>query len=155
MSKVSKWTESILYDNFLLHRIKEMKLQEPRFKGIISVEEAIRFRRTIRSFKNKDLSIDKVSQLLWSAYGMTEGFRRTVPSAGALYPMDVYVVIGLVGDMDKGVYYYVPEAHEIYLISKGDLRKEIAKASLSQMWMAEAPVSFITCIPVNSNEAGV
>ena len=123
-----------------------MKLQEPRFKGTISVEEAIRHRRTVRSFKSKSLSLDQLSQLLWSAYGMTEGFRRTVPSAGALYPMDVYVVLGAVEDMDKGVYHYIPEAHEISLISKGDFREEIAKASLSQMWMAEAPISFIITV---------
>ena len=122
-----------------------MRLPSPRFKGSISVEEAIKKRRTIRSFIKKALTLDQLSQLLWAAYGITEGFKRSSPSAGALYPMDVYVAVGKDGvvDLKEGVYHYVPEGHSVSLILGEDIREELAKASLFQMWMADAPVSFV------------
>ncbi len=123
-----------------------MKLPEPILKGTLSVEEAIVSRRTVRSFAKRPLSLDEFSQLLWSAYGITEGFKRTVPSAGALYPMDIYAAVGLVNDVKAGIYHYIPEEHGISLILKGDMRSSIAEASLFQMWMADAPVLFIITV---------
>ncbi len=123
-----------------------MKLPEPILKGTLSVEEAIVSRRTVRSFAKRPLSLDEFSQLLWSAYGITEGFKRTVPSAGALYPMDIYAAVGLVNDVKAGIYHYIPEEHGISLILKGDMRGKIAEASLFQMWMADAPVLFIITV---------
>ncbi len=123
-----------------------MKLPEPILKGTLSVEEAIVSRRTVRSFAKRPLSLDEFSQLLWSAYGITEGFKRTVPSAGALYPMDIYAAVGLVNDVKAGIYHYIPEEHSISLILKGDMRGKIAEASLFQMWMADAPVLFIITV---------
>ncbi len=120
----------------------KIRLPEPKFKGI-PLEEAIRKRRTIRSFLRKPISLDHLSQLLWAGYGSTEGFRRTVPSAGALYPMDLYVAIGEVEGVEKGVYHYIPAEHSLTLIHKEDVREDIAKASLYQMWMADAAVSFV------------
>jgi len=122
-----------------------MKLPVPQFKGKVSVEEAIRNRRTVRSFMKKALSLEMLSQLLWAGYGITDGYRRSVPSAGALYPMDIYVAIGIncVNTLKEGVYTYVPEEHSISIILDRDIRLETAKASLFQMWMAEAPVLFI------------
>ncbi len=123
-----------------------MKLPEPILKGTLSVEEAIVSRRTVRSFAKRPLSLDEFSQLLWSAYGVTGGFKRTVPSAGALYPMDIYAAVGLVNDVKAGIYHYIPEEHGISLILKGDMRGKIAEASLFQMWMADAPVLFIITV---------
>ncbi len=123
-----------------------MKLPEPILKGTLSVEEAIVSRRTVRSFAKRPLSLDEFSQLLWSAYGVTEGFKRTVPSAGALYPMDIYAAVGLVNDVKAGIYHYIPEEHGISLILKWDMRGKIAEASLFQMWMADAPVLFIITV---------
>lgn len=120
-----------------------MKLPHPAFKGSLSLEEAIRQRRTIRNFAKRALSLEQVSQLLWASYGITKGFRRTVPSAGALYPMDIYPIVGAVDGIEKGVYHYIPEKHEVLLILEGDIRDEIAKASLYQMWMADASVLFL------------
>ncbi len=122
-----------------------MKLPKPRFKGNISVEEALKSRRTVRAFSKRSLSLDQFSQLLWAGYGITEGFRRTVPSAGALYPMDLYAAVGKDGVewVDEGVYHYIPEEHSISLQTMEDVRAEIARASLFQSWMADAPVVFI------------
>ena len=122
-------------------------LPKPSFDGKVSVERAIKERRTIRDFKDRPLTLMQLSQLLWAAQGITdlkEG-KRTVPSGGALYPLDIYLVIGKkrAERMEAGVYRYLPEAHSVLLISKGDRREEIASSSLWQMWMAKAPVIFI------------
>jgi len=122
-------------------------LPKPSFDGKISVEKAIKERRTIRDFKERSLPLSHLSQLLWAAQGITdlrEG-KRAAPSGGALYPLDIYVIAGKKGveQTEVGVYHYVPQTHSILLISKGDHREEIASSSLRQMWMAKAPVIFV------------
>ena len=122
-------------------------LPKPSLDGKVSVEKAIKERRTIRDFKDRPLPFTHLTQLLWAAQGITdlkEG-KRAAPSAGALYPLDIYVIAGEKGvkGMEAGVYHYLPKTHSVLPISKGDRRKEIASASLQQMWMAKAPVIFI------------
>ena len=124
-----------------------LSLPKPSFDGKVSVEKTIKERRTIRDFKERTLSLAHLSQLLWSAQGITDpiGNKRAAPSGGALYPLDIYILIGENGveKMEAGIYHYLPKEHSVLLISKGDRRKEIASASLSQMWTAKAPVIFI------------
>ena len=95
----------------------------------------------------KPLSTKQFSQLMWAAQGITEtgGFKRAAPSAGALYPIDVYGAIGLHGvdGIDAGVYRYLPEKHSISCINKEDVVKKLAEASLYQMWMANAPINIV------------
>ena len=124
-----------------------ISLPKPSLDGKVSVEKAIKERRTIRDFKDRPLPFTHLSQLLWAAQGITdpkEG-KRAAPSAGALYPLDIYVIAGEKGvkGMEAGVYHYLPKTHSVLPISKGDRRKEIASASLQQMWMAKAPVIFV------------
>ncbi len=122
-------------------------LPKPSLDGKLSVEKAIKERRTVRDFKDRLLSLNHLSQLLWAAQGTTDpnGMKRAAPSAGALYPLDIYVIVGEKGvnRIEAGVYHYLPKAHEIFPISKGDRRKEVASASLRQNWMAQAPLLFI------------
>ena len=125
-----------------------MELPVPKLDGSMSLERTIQRRRTIRAFnRHKAMSKEQYSQLMWAAQGITDigGFKRASPSAGALYPIDIYGVIGHTGvqGMDAGVYHYLPKNHSIYLMHKGDVLKELAEAALSQMWMAEAPVNII------------
>jgi SagB-type dehydrogenase family enzyme len=124
-----------------------MRLPDPQLDGGVSLEKAIRTRRTVRSFDGKALGLAQVSQLLWSAQGVTEqgGFKRGAPSAGALYPMDIYAVVGAgcVDGLDSGVYRYEPERHSISPGMKGDARGEVANASLWQTWMAQAPLNLV------------
>lgn len=126
---------------------KYVPLSEPSYDGKVSVERAIKERRTVRDFRPKPLTLAQLSQLLWSAQGVTdEGMGlRAAPSGGALYPLDVYAVVGDEGveGLESGVYHYQPETHSIRLIRRGDRRKEVAGAALWQMWMAKAPVMFI------------
>lgn len=124
-----------------------MQLPDPKTDGDVSLEMTIHQRRTIRSFNSKALTLTQLSQLLWSAQGITGtgGFKRAAPSAGALYPMDIYGVVGrdCIEKLDAGVYLYEPANHSISLVKEGDFRRDIATASLSQMWMAHAPLTLV------------
>ncbi|MDD5450498.1 MAG: SagB/ThcOx family dehydrogenase [Desulfovibrionales bacterium] len=124
----------------------DVPLPKPSFTGRRSVEEAIKARRTIRHFKAKALNLEQLSQILWAAYGITaNGLYKSVPSAGALYPLDIWVAAGKNGveGLEAGVYHYIPKAHRLTQVKAGEVRDDIAKASLYQNWMAEAPVIFI------------
>ena len=124
-----------------------MKLPLPKNEGTVSVERAITQRRTIRAYMPQILILDQVSQLLWTAQGITEdsGFKRAVPSAGALYPMDVYAVVGQdsVDQIEAGVYHYESKGHMLSQVTKQDLRNRFARAALLQMWMVKAPVNLV------------
>ena len=124
-----------------------MKLRPPKTDGTVSVERAIKQRRTIRSFTPESLNLNQLSQLFWSCQGITgnDGFKRAAPSAGALYPMDVYAIVGRssVEQIEAGVYHYEPNGHALSNIAIEDVRERVAKASLSQMWMARAPLNIV------------
>ena len=112
-----------------------VNLPTPAFKGTVSVEQALKSRRTIRRFANKPLTQGQLSQLLWAAYGVTDSRGlRSAPSAGALYPLDIYVVVGdrQVSDLAAGVYHYLPEKQALESGRPGDLRSAVARASLYQ-----------------------
>jgi len=116
-------------------------LPEPRRTSRVSVEGAFGERRSVREFKDKALSLEELSQLLWAAQGVTapDG-GRTAPSAGATYPLEIYAVVGRVTGLEAGVYRYLPERHRVALVAEGDRRGALARASLDQDWMARAPV---------------
>lgn len=124
-----------------------MRLPEPGMKGLVSLERVIQRRRTVRSFKSASLALEQLSQLLWAAQGVTDarGNKRAAPSAGALYPMDVYAVVGKDGvdGLKAGIYSYNPAAHGVAEVETGDWRQAVARAGLSQMWVARAPVSLV------------
>ena len=126
-----------------------MDLPNAQKDGTVSLEKTIKVRRTIRSFTSQQLTLEQFSQLLWAAYGITEdrGYKRAAASGGACYPMDIYALVGEAGikGMDAGIYHYEPMGHRVSLVSEGDLREEVARASLGQMWMATPPLSLIIC----------
>jgi nitroreductase len=119
-------------------------LPKPSLDGRMSVERAIQQRRTIRAFKETRLPLSVFSQLLWAAQGITDvrEKNRAAPSGGALYPLDIYVIVGKQGveGLEAGIYHYLPENHSTSTINTKDLRREVAEAALGQMWMASAPV---------------
>ncbi len=116
-------------------------LPEPKKHGNVSVEECIARRRSIREFQKKDLTIEEISQILWSAQGITDPKRkfRAAPSAGALYPMELYLVCS------KGVFHYLPDGHKLERIKQQDLRQELSNAAWGQNFVAEAGVSIVIC----------
>ncbi len=112
---------------------ESIKLPQPLENSKISVEKALQERRSIRQYKNQPMSLPELSQLLWAAQGISgSGGRRTAPSAGALYPLEVYVVAGKVTGLSAGIYSYDPHKHELSRIAKGDARAELSKAALGQ-----------------------
>lgn len=143
---------------------RAIKLPAPHLDGNMSLEKAIQQRRTERSFRRMPISGQQFSQILWSAQGITGkgGFGRAAPSGGALYPADVYAVLGnhSVDSFEAGVYRYEPKEHSALNIAEGDRREEVAIASLGQMWMAGAAVSFVVTaqfgrITVKYGERGI
>ena len=111
-------------------------LPQPNFKGGISVEKALKERRSIRKFSESPLTLFEVSQILWSAQGTTYNNRyRTAPSAGALYPLELFLLAGKIHDLEPGVYKYLPSTHQLALMDKEDKRPELASAALGQSWV--------------------
>lgn len=127
-------------------KVGTIKLPDPVLKGSISVEEAISKRRSIREYKDEPLRLEELGQLLWAAQGITspKGF-RAAPSAGATYPLEIYVSVkerGVIG-LPAGIYHYDPFDHSLTLIKEGDHSLEIYRASLNQEWVKEAPICII------------
>lgn len=123
---------------------KNIQLPAPATSGSVSVETALQTRKSIRSYTQEPLSINEVSQLLWAAQGITrKNGMRTAPSAGALYPMEVYLVVGNVEDLAEGVYRYHPHGHEIERLSSEDMRRELARSALNQSCIQTGAVDIV------------
>ena len=116
----------------------EIALPAPRLEGDASLEETIAGRRSVREFTDEPLSLEEISQLLWAAQGITDprGL-RSAPSAGALYPLELYLAVA------EGVYYYQPPAHALHVVWKEDRRRALWEAGLRQGALGEAPAIFV------------
>lgn len=117
-----------------------IELPDPVLKGDMSVEETIKKRRSIRSFSSKPLTTEQISQLLWATQGITNrrGF-RAAPSAGALYPLEIYMA------SRNGFFHYIPEGHKLEMRTNADLRLKLAQASWNQSFIAQAPIDIVIC----------
>jgi SagB-type dehydrogenase family enzyme len=116
-----------------------IKLPEPRTGNGASLEQVLSLRRSVRTFTAEPLTLSEVAQLLWSAQGITgrDGL-RTAPSAGALYPLEIYLVAGNVNDLQAGVWHYLPDNHRLEHLGDSDIRSPLAHAALDQAWIREA-----------------
>lgn len=114
-------------------------LPAPATEGTMALELCIAQRRSVRSFTDQALTWEQIGQLLWAAQGITELQRglRAAPSAGALYPLELYVVT------PEGIYHYLPAEHAVAPLAQGDRRAALGEACLGQLWVAQAPVSFV------------
>ena len=121
-----------------------IKLPAPRLVGAVSVEKAILGRRSVRNYAEGAVTLAEVSQLLWAAQGITdrEGF-RAAPSAGATYPIELYLVAGNTSGFPTGIYKYQPYDHTIARVKKGDHRKDFLKACPGQEWIEKAPMILV------------
>jgi SagB-type dehydrogenase family enzyme len=122
---------------------KIIRLPDPDLKGNISLEEAMYKRHSKRSFKKIPLTLNEAGQILWAAYGKNAYGKKTVPSAGATYPFNIYLVAGNVNNLKSGVYLYESNLHGLLPVKYGDLREKLAQASFEQKFIAEAPVSIV------------
>ena len=121
-----------------------VELPEPRYDSDVSLEQSLLQRRSTRSYTGESLTLQEVAQLLWAAQGITDptGF-RTAPSAGALYPLELYVVAGDVQDLSPGVYRYEPLEHRLVRNMEGDKRVELADAALGQYFIGEGAIVIV------------
>lgn len=134
-----------------------IKLPPPTLKGKVSLEETIAGRRSIRRYRKEPLDLRQLSQILWAAQGLT-GTRglRAAPSAGATYPLEIFVVVGKEGitggeakqvpeEFPAGVYRYKADSHSLTLHKQADLRPDLARVALNQEFILEAPVDIVIC----------
>ncbi len=124
-----------------------IQLPEPRKEGKVSVEEAIANRRSRRQYKTEALTQQHIAQLLWSAQGITgdKGKKRSAPSAGATYPMYLYLAVGDNGTegLSAGVYRYFPAEHSLKQIENKDIHDDLSQAALGQKFIASAPINLV------------
>jgi SagB-type dehydrogenase family enzyme len=112
---------------------KVIQLPEPARDGGISVEAALAKRESVRHFISAPLALSQISQVLWAAQGITrEWGGRTAPSAGALYPLELYLALR------DGFFHYVPRSHQLVHISDHDLIDDLASAALGQQCIKES-----------------
>jgi SagB-type dehydrogenase family enzyme len=125
---------------------KAIPLPEPRYAGDVSVEQALRERRSVRTYTDDPLDLAEISQILWSAQGITStrGF-RTAPSAGALYPLELYLIAGKVENLPSAIYQYRPHDHSLLEIVSGDQRSALSRAALHQSAIKNAPAVILFC----------
>jgi SagB-type dehydrogenase family enzyme len=115
-----------------------LELPAPEHKGRMSLEEALADRRSVREFTPQTLTDRELSQLLWAAQGVTSSNGlRTAPSAGALYPLEVWVASA------SGFYHYEPHKHRLTGHCERDLRFDIYRAALMQEAILQAPAVFV------------
>jgi SagB-type dehydrogenase family enzyme len=125
---------------------EKLKLPKPEFKGL-TVEEAIQKRRSIRNYSKQPISKAQLSQLLFAAQGLTgkmygKGL-RSAPSAGALYPFEIYAVVNNVQDLSQGIYHYAVLDHALERVKAGDFRSKITDAGLEQEMLGDAAVTIV------------
>jgi SagB-type dehydrogenase family enzyme len=113
-------------------------LPAPRQVGTITLEETLAKRRSVRAFSDLQLSLEELSQLLWATQGVThpDGY-RSAPSAGALYPLEVYVIT------PQGLFHYDPPGHNLRQLQPGDLRPDLHAVALRQEAVLKAPSVFV------------
>jgi SagB-type dehydrogenase family enzyme len=113
-------------------------LPTPRTRGNLTLEEALSRRRSVRDFSDIELTDAEIGQLLWAAQGITDpSGLRTAPSAGALYPLEVYIV------KEEGTFHYDPQEHSLRLHKPGDAKSSLYRAALQQEAIHKAPVVIV------------
>ncbi len=113
-------------------------LPKPDFDGPISLEKAITARRSWRDFRSQPLTLEQIGQLAWSAQGQdTKSKYRTAPSAGATYPLELFVV------NEQGLFHYLPGKHALEKLTGQDLRSALATAGWGQEFIEAAPLTMV------------
>jgi SagB-type dehydrogenase family enzyme len=118
--------------------LARIALPAPVVSGRMALETALAQRRSLRDFSAEPLSREDLSQLLWAAQGITSpDGRRTAPSAGALYALEVYVA------WSDGFYHYAPAGHELEMRMEADLRPTLYWAAQCRSFLRDAAAVFV------------
>lgn len=135
-----------------------IKLSLPSLAKEKGISEILKTRYSCRDFSHKPLNLDQISNLLWAASGKTgdalTGATRTVPSAGATYPLEIYIIIGKnsVNGLDEGLYHYLIEKHSLEVVLNSDVREKLSSACLGQSFIKDAPISLIVAAKFKRTE---
>lgn len=123
---------------------ESVDLPSPQKEGGVSIENAIEGRRSRRQYSDDSLSLKEISQLCWAAQGITDAITkfRAAPSAGALYPIEMFVVSGN-SDLEPGIYHYHPSPHKLERVKKGDFRESLSRAAVGQKEVKQAPIDIV------------
>jgi SagB-type dehydrogenase family enzyme len=125
---------------------KEIPLPEPA-EGTLLVNDAINKRKSVRSFSERSLTSALLSRLLLSADGLTQvrgGItRRAAPSAGALYPIDIYVAVTHVESIESGLYHFQVKDSSLELLQSGHFGDRLVNAANGQRSVGDSPVTLI------------
>lgn len=117
---------------------KPTPLPAPDTQSGPALTEALHRRRSLRAYRPRALTKREIGQLLWAAQGISDDRGlRTAPSAGATYPLEVYLATA------DGLFHYQPAGHELFMLADRDLRHDLAAAGLDQAWIREAPAVFV------------
>jgi len=145
-SNISDQKRSDLYKTYE-NAISKVSLPKPEFSPDIQFWDIINKRHSTRAFKNEPISAMDLSLLLFGMSGLTRVFPkfafRTIPSAGGLFPIEIYAVINNVSGIEQGIYHYNLEKHELEYLKQGDFRKSVADACYGQRMMVKSAVNFI------------
>lgn len=130
-----------------------ISLPEPETTGGEPLQQLLQQRRSVREYKNTQLTLAQLGQMLWAAQGVThpEGL-RTAPSAGALYPLQLYFAALNVEKLQPGIYYYQPQKHQLALHREGNFGKALARAAYTQTWLQQAAVVFVIAADYGKTE---
>ena len=135
---------------------KTFRLPDPEFNMKIEFWKVLLNRQSTRKFKNEPIALDQLSLLLFGMTGLTRIYPqvafRTVPSAGGLYPIEVYPAINNVENCQQGIYHYNIKEHSLELLKEGDCRVDIAKACLDQKIAYNSAVNFIWTALIKRSE---
>ena len=127
--------------------IKKIKLPEPNFDPTIEFWSVIKNRHSTRKFSTEPLSTMDLSLFLFGMSGLNRIFPqyafRTVPSAGGLFPIEIYPVINNVTRLEGGVYHYNVQEHSLNFLKKGDFRGKVAEGCLDQNIAFTSAITFI------------
>ena len=131
-------------------KLRQMKAELDKARADLArgrtaqLEQLLRERRSVRGYADAPLARDEVMKLLWAGQGITSPQGgRTAPSAGALYPLELYVVAGNVSDLAPGVYRYSPESNGLSQVKEGDVRASLAAACLGQSPVRSGAVDIV------------
>lgn len=119
-------------------------LPQPDTVGKVTVEQALLHRRSWRDYNSESLSLRQLGQVLWAAQGQTASSgARTAPSAGATYPLDVFVVAGRVEGLTPAVYHYEVKEHALKLARADDVRVRLTEAAFGQTCLDAAAFTLV------------
>jgi SagB-type dehydrogenase family enzyme len=164
---VSVRSQEMSIDNPVARKNQVIELPAPSFDSNNSVENALKTRRSERMYLQEAIKLEDLSQILWAAQGVTMridtaprtwigqewlGGVRTAPSAGALFPIEIYIAAGNVENLDPGLYKYNALNHTITKVMDGDKREEVCKAALGQPAVKNGPACIIVAANIGRTE---